>query len=473
MPREHPIQPAPDGAIPSPARPAQLPTAPGLPAGLLLSEKYKAFLRCNAPVEFLEGTTAAGKTTVALFKFMLRVAQSPRRGHVLAGLDQGTVEKNILTRELGILQDFGDLVHYCPAGAGPERLPHLKFATPLGERIIYVLGYADRARWKKALGGQYGCVYIDEINVADMDFVREAAMRCDYLLATLNPDDPALPVYREYINRARPLPEWEAGTPPALRAMLNATPMPGWVHWFFGFGDNPGLSERKYRTILANAPRGTKLYQNKVLGLRTRAAGLVFDPDATPTLPAAEAHKLRFVQFTAGVDTAYSPHTADAFAFVFGGLCADGRFVVLDVRTHNNRGRARPLSPSDLPPLLEQWLAEMRQQWGFVRSVYIDSADAATLLECEKHRRETGGMTRYLPAHKKTPIVDRLRLQSGWMARGAFLLAVPGTRPLLDEMAAYCWRDDTDAPQDGGDHCINAAQYAWLPWKERIGTGGA
>ena len=42
---------------------------------LLLSEKYKAFLKCNAPVEFLEGTTAAGKTTVGLFKFMLKVAQ--------------------------------------------------------------------------------------------------------------------------------------------------------------------------------------------------------------------------------------------------------------------------------------------------------------------------------------------------------------------------------------------------------------
>ena len=36
---------------------------------LILSEKYKAFLRCDAPVEFLEGTTAAGKTTVGLFKF--------------------------------------------------------------------------------------------------------------------------------------------------------------------------------------------------------------------------------------------------------------------------------------------------------------------------------------------------------------------------------------------------------------------
>ena len=44
---------------------------------LLLSDKYKAFLHCNAPAEFLEGTTAAGKTTVGLFKFMLKVLLLP------------------------------------------------------------------------------------------------------------------------------------------------------------------------------------------------------------------------------------------------------------------------------------------------------------------------------------------------------------------------------------------------------------
>ncbi len=74
------------------------------------------------------------------------------------------------------------------------------------------MGYADKARWKKALGGQYGCLYIDEINIADIDFVREAAMRCDYLLATLNPDDPGLPVYAEFIDHARPCPV-DAGYP--------------------------------------------------------------------------------------------------------------------------------------------------------------------------------------------------------------------------------------------------------------------
>ena len=65
---------------------------------LLLSEKYKAFLRCDAPVEFLEGTTAAGKTTVGLFKFMLKVAESSKKLHILAADDTGAAEKNISTR---------------------------------------------------------------------------------------------------------------------------------------------------------------------------------------------------------------------------------------------------------------------------------------------------------------------------------------------------------------------------------------
>ena len=56
---------------------------------LVLSDKYKAFLQCNAPAEFLEGTTAAGKTTVGLFKFMLKVAESPKKLHILAADDTG------------------------------------------------------------------------------------------------------------------------------------------------------------------------------------------------------------------------------------------------------------------------------------------------------------------------------------------------------------------------------------------------
>lgn len=56
-----------------------------------------------------------------------------------------------------------------------------------GDKIIYVMGYGDKKKWQKALGGQYGCLYIDEDNTADIEFVREASMRCDYFMANPQP----------------------------------------------------------------------------------------------------------------------------------------------------------------------------------------------------------------------------------------------------------------------------------------------
>lgn len=445
-------------------------------ADLLLSEKYKAFLRHDAPVEFLEGTTAAGKTTVGIFKFMLKVAESPKNIHILSGLDLGTIEKNIISKELGIKDDFGDLVEYWPGGHRKYSLPHLEFHSPNGTKIIFVLGYDNKARWKKALGGQYGCVYIDEINIADMEYVREVTMRCDYLMATLNPDDPGLPIYGEYINHSRPLPEWAAETPKEILDQLNQSPKPDWVHWFFSFDHNLGLTEAKKAQIIGNVPKGTKLYKNKILGLRGRATGLVFNLEDWQIITEDSLRKrmgdkkdpLRFLLFTAGLDTAYSQNSDDTFAFTFCGITACRKAIVLDARTYNNRDLQKPLTPSDLPPLFVQFLEANRSRWGFARDVFVDSADQATILECQKYKRQTGSIYNFLAAWKKTTIIDRINLQSGWMARGDFLI-LDTCKPLIQEMDLYSWKEDKYEPEDSNDHCINSCQYAWLPFKDKIG----
>lgn len=439
-------------------------------ASLLLSPKYRAFLKNRCPVEFLEGTTAAGKTTVGIFKFMLMVAASPQRLHILSGLDLGTIEKNIIQKELGILDDFGSLVEYNAAGRGGNSLPHLVFHTSDGDKIIYVLGYDNKARWKKALGGQYGCLYIDEINIADMEYVREASMRCDYLMATLNPDNPTLPVYEEYINHSRPLPEWEAETPKEIREQLREEAKPGWVHWFFSFEHNLGLSAEKKAQIIQNVPKGTKLYKNKILGLRGRATGLVFNLEPHSIITAEQARAYKFVQFSAGVDTSYSQTSPDTFAFAFTGITADRKAIRLAAECHNNRGRAQPITPSDIPSLLIAFLERQRAIWGFARNVFIDSADQATILECQKYVRQHGSVYSFQPAWKRTQIIDRINLQAGWMAHGDYLLIGAGCKPEIDELHVYSWSDAKDnTPEDGNDHCINAAQYSWLPYKDKIG----
>lgn len=443
---------------------------------LLLSEKYKAFLRCDAPVEFLEGTTAAGKTTVGLFKFMLKVAESPKKLHILASDDTGAAEKNIIQKDLGILDDFGVLVEYKGNGGGGYNMPHILFHTSGGDKIIFVVGYGNKRKWKDALGGQYGCLYIDEINTADIDFVREAAMRCDYLMATLNPDDPGLDVYKEYINCSRPLPEWETETPQEIIEELREEPKPGWVHWFFSFAHNLGLPAEKLQQIIQNTPVGTKIHKNKILGLRGKATGLIFPNfdrkqhvvTAAWVKQQIAAGKIKFRKFSAALDTSYSSKSPDTIAMIFQGITMDRKLIILAEKVYSNADLSTPLAPSDTAVKFVEFLERNRQEWGFAKDVFIDSADQATITELRKYKRLHGCLYNFFDAYKKLEILDRINLQLGWIQQGCYLV-VDTCVEHLSELDRYSWDDEKDKPEDRNDHTINASQYGWIPYRQGIG----
>lgn len=444
---------------------------------LILSPKYKDFLKYKAPVEFLEGTTAAGKTTVGIVKFMFKVADSAKKIHIISGLDTGTIEKNIINKDLGILDVFGELVEYNPSGKGEYSMPHLIYRTPNGDKVVYILGYDNKARWKKALGGQYGCLYIDEINIADMEYIREASMRCDYLMATLNPDDPSLPVYEEYINHARPTDRYANDAPPDLLNMLNAEPKSGWVWWYFSFDHNAGLPQAKKEQIISMVPPGTKLYKNKILGLRGRATGLVFSNfdrsrhivNRNQLLQAAFDKKIRFVQFSAGLDTAYSSKSPDTISMIFQGITQDRKLIVLDERVYNNANMSNPIAPSDTVRNFIDFLERNREMLGFARQVYIDSADQATITELKKYKRQNPCLYNFNGAWKKTKIIDRINMQLGWLHTGDYLVC-DTCRVHISELEAYSWAQDKDnEPEDRNDHTINASQYGFLPYVKMIG----
>ncbi len=459
--------------------------------GLVLSDKYKEFLKCKAPVEFLEGTTFAGKTTVGLFKFMLKVAASPKKLHIIAAEDTGTAEKNVIMKDLGILDDFGKLTEYNGNGSSEVKIPHIIFHTSRGDKVVLVMGYGDKKRWKKALGGQYGCLLIDEINTADIEFVREASMRCDYLMGTLNPDDPSLPVYKEYINHSRPLPQYKDDAPAELNNMLTEEPKPGWVHWFFSFSDNLGASPEKIAQIKLNTPKGTKLWKNKILGLRGRATGLVFGifdenrhvvtREYAKTLIRDRNNREQqewFEWFTSGLDTSYSQKSPDTIAMSFEAITNKGRLFLLEERVYNNADIGVPLAPSDTVVNYVAFLERCRSEWGFARNVFVDSADQATITEFEKYRRRHPEcLYLFNNAYKKVTIIDRINLQLGWMAfddeagKQPDFFVVDTCTNYIGEMGTYSWKEDKDnEPEDGHDHMVNSAQYGWIPYRDKIGV---
>lgn len=447
-------------------------------ADLILSPKYKAFLRCNAPVEFLEGTTAAGKTTVGIFKFFLKIAQSSKKYHIIAAKETGTAEKNIVNKDLGVIDDFGVLTEYNGNGTKDEKIPHILYHTSKGDKVVYVMGYGDKKKWQKALGGQYGCLYIDEINTADIDFVREASMRCDYLMATLNPDDPNLPVYKEYINCSRPLQQFKNDAPDEINNMLCEEPKPGWVHWFFSFAHNYGLTSEKIEQIKLNVPKGTKLWKNKILGLRGRATGIVFSnfdrkihtksKQWAKQFLTTDRHKESFIQFSAGLDTAYSQKSPDTIAMTFFGITNKGKCIQLDEKVYNNAELQTPIAPSDTVKNYIDFLDRNTAEWGLARNTFVDNADQATITELNKYKRTNGCIYVFNNAWKKTTIIDRINMQLGWFAQGCYFI-LDHCINTIAEYELYSWLEDKDnAPEDGHDHCINSSQYAWLPYKSKI-----
>lgn len=439
-----------------------------------LSEKYIDFINTvNVSAEFLEGTTASGKTTVgAGVKFMRMVSASPKKLHLIAAKTVGKAEETIIQQDNGILDLHNNAVYF---GNGDKdyTLAHIKFE----DKIIYILGYDKRDKREMVLGAQFGCVYIDEINTANIEFVREISTRNDYLLATLNPDDPSLPVYKEFVNRSRPFKKYLKDVPNEILKELKEEPVPNWRYWFFSFEDNLSLTPEMIEKKKASAPKGTKLYKNKIKGLRGRATGLVFSNfEYTKHVVPKEKlkkelkdGKLRFIMFSAGLDTAYSSQSPDTISMEFQGITDDRRLIVLDERVYNNAELQTPIAPSDTAKNFVDFLERNREEWGLARNVYIDSADQATIQELNKYKRQRPSVYVFNNAYKKLKIIDRINLQLGWLHTGHYLVADSCTEHIR-ELENYAWKEDKDnEPEDANDHTINASQYGWIPYASKIG----
>ena len=439
-----------------------------------LSQKYIDFINTvdNVDAEFLEGTTASGKTTVgAGVKFMRMVSRSSKKLHIIASKTTGTAEKNIIQQDNGIL-DIHPKAQYCGNGDKDYKIPHIKFEG----KIIFILGYDNRDKWELVLGSQFGCVYIDEINTANIDFIREVSTRNDYLLATLNPDDPNLPVYKEFVNRSRPYKKYQSDVPEEIMAELKETPVPKWRYWFFTFRDNLSLSEEDIQKKIQSAPPGTKLYKNKIQGLRGRATGLVFPNFERKKHVVTEewvrqqlkTGKIRFKKFTAGLDTSYSSKSPDTIAMIFQGITEDRKLITLSEKVYSNAELSEPLAPSDTAVKFIEFLERCRKNWGFAKDVFIDCADQATITELKKYKRLNGCMYNFIDSYKKFEILDRINMQIGWIQQGCYLV-VDTCKEHISELERYSWQEDKDLPEDKNDHTINSSQYAWIPFKQMIG----
>lgn len=153
---------------------------------------------------------------------------------------------------------------------------------------------------------------------------------------------------------------------------------------------------------------------------------------------------------------------------IFQGITEDRKLITLSEKVYNNAELGTPLAPSDTAVKFEDFLEQSRKAWGFAKDVFIDNADQATITELRKYKRLKSSIYNFLDAYKKLAIVDRIKLQLGWIQQGCYLVVDTCTEH-ISELERYSWDDDKDIPEDRNDHTINSGQYAWIPYRQMIG----
>lgn len=441
--------------------------------------------------DILEGTTGAGKSVVAAAKFILKVCDSAARNHVICCQNLQKTEQNLISDPLTGMkalfrdEDGEEMVEYCPNGRGEVKVPHLRVHCEDGDKIIYFISYSDSTKSNIVRSGRYGCSFIDEINLivdnkTPIDqvspFVTELISRSDdYIVATLNPDDPDLPLYKEVINCARPVDKYRTKGPKEIRNMLSSPENPEYKWWFFDFYDNPSMTEKRIERI-KNGCRGNKKdWLTRILGYRAKTESLAFPnfDDEINVITEDEVllrrngktdNRIIFRSFFAGVDTSFSSKTDDLLVFIFAGITTKGDVYILDEFSFNNRDVVKKedkVGPSKVPELLFKFLSINSKKWGYPEYTFIDEADAGTILEIDQYKKRNREPFSVVPSAKRLfPIPSRIKKVNDLINSEKYFV-VDTCRTHIHEMNVMALDPKDSSRHDGkNDHSFDAMCYA-------------
>lgn len=220
-----------------------------------------------------EGAVRSSKTVFALCAFALYVTRSPEREFLLSGRTVGTIEKNCILNEFGLLNLIPG-AKYRKVGESRAVVFDVELDGQVMHKTIYVVGAADIRAYMAIRGNSYGGWMADEINMHDPEFVVEALKRTAVStdrkhLWTLNPDNPRHWVYTDYLDRYDAMSDTENRD------------LGGYRWWHFTPHDNPVMSPKMMRSLEMQFPKGSYLYDRYILGKRCIAEGLVYPRDVS------------------------------------------------------------------------------------------------------------------------------------------------------------------------------------------------
>ena len=328
-----------------------------------------------------EGTVRSSKTVTAIQAFFYRVYKSDSYLHLIAGYDFDSINDNLLDADgLGLLTQFSK---YCKLKKDRIGCYYVEMRTAKGLKKIKLAGYSNVAKWKKVLGGSIECIFIDEVNIADKQFVQECFARQTsfdnpFTIFTLNGDIPTHYIYTDYINTCKIL----GDAPATIRADMDKTPkVKGRYYMHWTFEDNPIMTADKIANAKLQYPTGSYYYTIKILGERGVPGDLIFVDYINDGLIADLKYE-DYDIFTVGVDIGA---TRAQNSFVLVGFKRNfTECAVLDKRTFQECGYKQKTEM--LKNTVSAWLSKNIA----IEGVFVDSAEQNYITDLRTEFKQLG-----------------------------------------------------------------------------------
>ncbi|WP_171074367.1 PBSX family phage terminase large subunit [Nonomuraea basaltis] len=413
-----------------------------------LSPKQEQFIALStARLNIASGAVRSGKTIASLLRWLMYIAQAPRRGGhlVIVGKTGETVARNVMEP----LMD--------PSLTGPvaKRIFYTRGAATcniLGRRVE-IISANDMRSESRLRGMTCGGAYVDEATLLPENFWDQLLARCSVagaqIFATCNPDAPNHWLRQRFILRAHEL---------------------DLKYFHFVLDDNPALDA----TYVANLKREyTGLwYKRFIEGLWVMAEGAVYDmwdPDRhiVDALPPME----RWLGL--GVDYG----TTNPFNAILAGVSVPDRHGLRRIYfTHewrwDSKVQRRQLTDAEYSKKLRDWLRTLPGTYGpgtyGVQPDWVVVDPSAASFIAQLHRDG------FAPVMADNKVLDGIRTVSNLV--GADRLRVHRScEGWLTEIGSYAWDDKRaergeDAPVKLDDHALDAGRYllrtteaAWQP----------
>lgn len=430
-------------------------------------EKHEDMLRDDAQIIFAEGVTNGGKSFILGEKFIWRVINSPatHTQFVLAGKSLPVVEKMYIQNQTSFynIDVFSAICEYKNSGIGGARIV---VQTLTGEKIIYLTGYDNKKRWSDILGLTIHGFNIEEITIADDDFIAEVMLRVfrngGWLICSSNGADPDLPVYIDHLNKCRPLDKYSDQIPKETWEELNRSePDERFRYYFFNFDDNPTMTQKEKQDLIETTPKNSYQWLTKILGIRgiregviyadymTRAKNIIPYGDVIGMFQDEEIQKMNFNKVTIGIDVGGTDYTV----FTLNGFTSGyEKQVVIDYTKINNANHDK------IWEHFIKWFDKYYKIYKYnIHGAFIDSAAKIMRLTFDERMRKRYNL-QCVSAYKYT-IKERVDMGISFLDQG---------RLIFTDKAEECYISFTKAAYTSNKNKTDIREYSDHKHKDNV-----